>query len=282
MKNGEKRKKSMTSSNNNKKARALVFIVPFLALALAAFRIFVLVEYVEPDTGFYVRGTDIGKMFSALTVFLVAMIFVAGFFTRKIKAPKCLNSQGMSVVFSSALCAFMFATEFIYGIYSLVITQKMDYLLFLECILCVPCVLNHINICTYEVREKNAPQAIFAMSEALFFALRIVEVFMDQETQINISQRSLNILMLCSLMLFSLYEAKFLVKGEEKTIKSLSKYLMSTLATISFTLVAVVPYLAVSLFWNFTATSVVTEVLECCIMIFALSRLLSLEFVSAQ
>lgn len=272
----------MTSSNNSKTAKALILMVAILALALASFRIFVLVEYVEPETGFYVRGTNIGTVFSFLTVLLVAVILAIGFLMRKIKAPSSLDSRSMSVVFSSALCAFMFATEFVYGIFKLVVMQRLDYMLFFQCVLCVPCVLNHINICTYEVREKNTARALFAMSEALFFALRIVEVFMDKTTQINISQRSLNILMLCSLMLFSLYEAKYLVKGEEKTIKSVSKYLMSSLAAVSFTLVAVVPYLAVSVFWNFTANSVVTEVLECCIMLFALSRILSFEFASAE
>ena len=116
-----------------------------------------------------------------------------------------------------------------------------------------------------------------AMSEALFFALRTVEVFMNTTTQMNTSQRSLELVMLCSMMLFFLFEAGTLVEREEGEI-SVSKYCMAGLATIAFPAVAVLPNLVVSLFvWCHDCEFVMMDVLECCVMLFAASRLLTLR-----
>ena len=83
--------------------------------------------------------------------------------------------------------------------------------------------------------------------------------------------------MLCSMMIFFLLEAEFLVIREEGNLKSISKYVMSGIASVVFPFVAVIPYLAVSLFWCFETDFVVMDVLECCIMLFAASRLLTLK-----
>ena len=96
-------------------------------------------------------------------------------------------------------------------------------------------------------------------------------------SQINVSQRSIELVMLCSMMVFFLLESEFLVIREEGNLKSLSKYVMSGIASVIFPVVVVIPYLAVSLFWCFESDFVVMEVLECCIMLFAASRMLSLR-----
>jgi len=100
---------------------------------------------------------------------------------------------------------------------------------------------------------------------------------MDTDSQINVSQRSLELLMLCSMMLFFLFEANFLVENEELNMKNLSKYLMSGVATVAFPIIAVLPYLAVSLFWCYESNFLVMDVLECCIMMFAASRIMTLH-----
>ena len=167
---------------------------------------------------------------------------------------------------------------FIYGIYTLINAGgRINVFLFVQTVLCIPCCLNHVSVCSVEVREKNKPHAFFSMAEASFFAVRIIEVFMDTNTQINASQRSLELLMLCSMMLFFLFETNFLVEREEGNLKSPSKYYMAGLASLAFPFVAVIPYLLVSLFWCFEADCFVIQVLECCIMLFAASRLLTVN-----
>jgi hypothetical protein len=47
------------------------------------------------------------------------------------------------------------------------------------------------------------------------------------------------------------------------------------LATVAFTLVTVIPYLAVCLFWHFNSHNLMIDVLECAVMLYAASRLLT-------
>ncbi len=264
---------------NNKKIKLMLIAAAVAAVLVGLFRVFLLVNYIEPETGFYISGTNMGTAFDIMVVLLVAVIATFGLLTRKTPAPNYLDSKSTVVVFTSALCAFMYISLFLYGIYTVASSAgQTDYFLVAEIVLCVPCCLNHISVCSTEVREKNTPHTLFAMSEALFFAVRVVEMFMDTTTQINVSQRSLGLLMLCSMMIFFLLEAGFLVDREEGGLKSLSKYFMAGTATVVFPVIAVLPYLAVSLFWCFESQFVIMDVVDCCIMLFAASRLLTLKF----
>ena len=112
------------------------------------------------------------------------------------------------------------------------------------------------------------------MCGALFFAVRIIEVFMNKNTQINTSQRSLELVLLCAVMMFLLTEASTLITGEF-ALKNLSKYVASALAVIAMVFIAVIPYLAVSVFWVYRADFVVMDILECCIALYAASRMLT-------
>lgn len=264
---------------NCRKVKIMLLVATIASVAVGLFRAFLLVNYIEPDTGFYILGTNMGNLFNVAVIALVIMIAVFGFFARKTPSPEHLDSKSTVVVFTSALCAIMYLSLLLYGIYKIVSSQDdLNYFLLAEIALCVPCCLNHVSVCSTEIREKNTPHALFAMSEALFFGVRVIEVFMDTKSQINVSQRSLELLMLCSMMIFFLLESEFLVKREEERAKSLSKYFMAGVATVVFPIIAVLPYLAVSLFWCFDAHFVVMDVVECCAMLFAASRLLTLKF----
>jgi len=263
---------------NNRNIKLMLLIATVAAVAMGIFRAFLLVNCIEPETGFYITETNMDTVFTVLIIAMVVLIGFFGFLARKNPAPEHLDSKSTFVVFSSALCAFMYISVFLYGIYSIMGSAgNRNYFLVAEVILCIPCCLNHISVCSSEIREKNTPHALFAMSEAVFFALRVVETFMDKNSQINVSQRSLELVMLCSVMVFFLLESAFLVKREQEEKESLSKYFMSAIATVVFPIVAVMPYLAVSLFWCFDAEFVIMDVLECCIMLFAASRLLTLK-----
>lgn len=264
---------------NGRKIKIMLLIAALAAVAVGFFRAFLLVNYIEPETGFYISGTNMGNTFDIMVIVLVVMIAGFGFLTRKNPVPEHLDSKSTVVVFTSALCAFMYLSLFLYGLCKIFGSQgQTNYFLFAEIALCVPCCLNHISVCSTEVREKNTPHALLAMSEAIFFGVRVIEVFMDTKSQINVSQRSLELLMLCSMMLFFLLESAFLVSRDEESMKSLSKYFMAGVATVVFPVIAVLPYLAVSLFWCFDAQFVVMDVVECCVMLFAASRLLTLKF----
>lgn len=271
--------------SNNKKIKAMVLIATIAAVAAGIFRMFILVNYIEPESGFYIANTNMNVVFNAVMIGIVVLVGVCGFLVRKVQAPAFLDSRSTVVVFTSALCAFMYFSLFLYGIYMLVFQGRQLYLvegtqkyfLYAQVVLCIPCCFNHISVCSSVVREKNTPHALFSMSEAVFFAVRTVEVFMNTDSQINVSQRSLELLMLCSMMLFFLFEASFLVNREEGNPKSIAKFFMAGIATMMYTVIAVIPYLAVSLFWCFESDLVIMDVLECCIMLFAISRLVTLR-----
>ena len=306
--------------SNKIAVRLFIALTAVAAVATGIFRAVLLRKYIDPETGFYVVDTNLDIVFNIAVVAVVAIIAVAGLMTRKTAPPENLDSRSTVVVFTSALCAFMYISVFLYGAYNvmsglshnwsyLVETPPVDafgesspffvrlllvliniapdvssngILFIIQLLLCIPCCLNHFSICSSEIREKNTKHSVFAMSEAVFFAFRMIEVFMDTKSQINASQRSLTLLLLCSAMLFFLFEADFLVKRDEGGLKSLSKYFMAGLATLAFPLISVIPYLAVSLFWCYPAGFLVMDILECCVMLFAVSRLLTLRAKQAE
>ncbi len=286
---------------NNKKIKLLLAITVIAALALGVFRAYLLLNFVEPDTGFYIKGTGMGTLFGILFALIIALVLCAGFSVRRIKAPELLDSGSTAVVFSSALCAFLYISVFIYSFY-VIATGLGDtagiegisflarlvhaapgvtgngLLLCIEALLCLPCAVNHLSICSKEVREKNTANGLLSMAPALFFAVRIIEVFMNTKNQINVSQRSIELVMLCSMMLFFLFEAGFSVNTAEGPYnKTVSKYFAAGLATIALPCIVVLPYLAVSAFWLFEANFIAMDVLECCMVLFAASRLLTLH-----
>lgn len=264
---------------NLNKTKLPVILSLVIAAGLAVFRGAVLANFVEPETGFYIVDTKVGIGFNAAVIAaLVFVLVVTYLFKKKKEDAGGLNSRSAAVVFSSSLCAYLFFSVFVYGMY-LVFTSKTSSLLFVvQVLLCIPCGINHLTICSKEVRENSAVHGFLSMSTAVFFAVRLVEVFMDVTKQINTSQRSLEILMLCAMMMFYLAESDFVVNKKALQPKSAVRYFFFGLCVIVFTAATVVPYLVVSEFvWMSGRGLVILNVLECCIMLFAASRLLTLN-----
>ena len=271
-------KELFMESVKSKKIRVFTLVCLLAALAAAVARTVILTKIVEPDTGLYFANTTFGYAFDAAVLVLIAAVILCGRHIFKHTQGKSeLKSDSTVTVFGSALCAFMFFSVFVYGIYSIWFTDKtMNAFATLQIILCLPCGFNHLMICAKERREKNNSQALLAMSVPVMFATRVIEVFMGVDTQINTSQRSLELLMLCGMMMFYLYEASFLVKNnnEEKGVTPFANYYLSGICTVVLTCITVVPYLLVSVFWVFEADFVIMDVLECCVMLYAVSRLI--------
>lgn len=262
---------------NKKTVRLMLVAVAVISLAIGIFRTFILANHVEPETGFYVRGTTVDVWFGAVVAFTVVLILAFGFIMRKSKAPEYLDSRSMVVVFTSALCIFMYFSVFAYGAYAIFTAKQANLFLYAEVVLCIPCCLNHVTICSKEIREKNSPHALLSMSEAIFFAVRTVECFMDVESQINASQRSLTLLMLCSMMLFFMCESGFMVEREESAT-SASLYAMAGFGVVAFTFISLIPYLIVSFIMpNYETEFVFMSILDCCVMLFAASRIITLK-----
>ena len=263
----------------SKKIGIFVAVSLILAIAVSALRTYMLATVVEVETGLYANSAQWAGFFEIFLLVLVAALIVCGNFvfgkTETFAEP---DSSNTFTVFGSGLCAFMYAALFIGNIFALT-KGVADNALFvvLQTVLCIPCALNHLNICAKEKREKSTTQSVLAVSTAVFFAFRIIDVFMNVKTQINASQRSLELLMLCAIMLFCLYEADFTVEKKEVSKKAFAKYFTLAIATVLLVLVAVVPYLLASMLFMFERTSLLLSVLECCIMIYAIARIFTMK-----
>ncbi len=269
--------------DNVKKIRIVLLAAVVLALALAAFRAVLLVNFVEPDTGFYIAGTNLGTVFYVLLALIVALVVASGVVLRKIDAPKSLSSASSVIVFASSLCAYLYFSLFVYNMY-LIFTKTAGtgiggtLLLVLQAALCIPCGINHLTICTKEQRGSSNVYALLSMSNVAFFAVRLISVFMDQTQQMNSSQRSLEVLMLCAMMMFYLSECGFVVDKTNNAPKSVARYFASGIGVVVLTAITVVPYLvATGFFWGNLKGFAIAEMLECCVMLFAASRLLSIK-----
>ncbi len=270
------------SMSINKKYVKVVMVSVILALVLCAFRVYLLRNYVEPETGYYVTNTNLGTIFGVAFLLVLAVI-AAGAKYSKVKVPESLSSESTAVVFSSSLCGFLFVTVLVCGVYEFVTLKSTGAFRAVELLMCIPCVFSFFCVCAKENRERNIENLIFALAPALFYGIRTIHVFTDTQTQINASQRSLSLVMLCSMMLLFVQEAYFLIPSHEKAEsdkekKSVAfKYAALTLIVMTLALTAALPYIAVSAFWVFDSDFLVMDVLDLCVGVYALTRAMTLS-----
>lgn len=273
-------KELFMTSIKSKKVKVFTLICLLCAVVAAALRIFMLTTIVEPDTGLYTVGSQWGYVFDIAVLAFVVAIAVAGrLMLKNVMNDSVPDSSSTVTVFGSALCAFMYVSLFLYGMYVMITSPMMPKFLYaVQIVLCLPCAVNHLFICARENRRGTGGETMLAFCTPVLFAVRVVDVFMATDTQINTTQRSLELLMLCAMMLFYLYEASFLVKKNDegtKPVNYTARYYIACLAVVVLTCITVVPYLGVSLFWVYKADFVVMDVLEVCVMLYAASRLVT-------
>jgi len=270
------------SKSKNAKIIAVFCTVLALSAVLSAFRTYLLFNCVEPDSGFYIVGSNLNIYFNIAVGVLVAVILLGTLFVIKNKAPEELNSESTVVVFSSSLCGFLFVTVLLYGIYKFVIGDDRSVFLAIELLLCVPSAINFFCICSKSTRDKSAAQTMLSLSPSIFFAVRIIDVFTDTKTQINVSQRSLELVMLCAMMLLFVCESGFLLPDRKDSVTenderaSVAKYFAVVLFTVAFAVVTVIPYTIVSAFWVYESKFLLMDILDGCIGLYAATRMISL------
>ncbi len=261
----------------NKKYTCIVAVSAVLALVLCAFRIYLLRNYVEPETGYYVPGTNLGIFFGVATLLALAVI-VAGAIFSKVTVPEELSSESTAVVFSSSLCGLLFATVIICGVYELAVSKSMGAFRAVELLVGIPCAFSFFSVCASENRDKSVKNLIISLAPALFYAVRTIHEFTDTQTQINSSQRSVTLVMLCAMTLLFVQEAYFLVPDNDKAQDAKEKkkvsvwYSILTLSTMLLAFAAALPYIAVSAFWVFETDFLVMDVLDLCVGVYALTR----------
>ena len=271
---------------SNKKLTALFWTAIALSALLGVFRTYLLINDVEPDTGFYVTGSTAGIYFNIAAAVLCLFILACSFAARGVKMSGELKSESTAVVFSSSLCGFLFLTVLIYGAYRAFLGNSADAFMWIEMLLCIPCMLNFFAVSAKELRNKSAVQTVLALFPAVFFAVRTVDLFTDVKTQINVSQRSLTLAMLCAMMIFFVCEAGFLIPQDEQDEKeqqvNAAKYFGAGLFTVILAITTVIPYLAVCAFWVYESDFLIMDVLDASVCLYAATRIISLAKAKAQ
>ncbi len=254
----------------NKKGIIMTVVLIFIAaLCLCAFRVHLLINFIEPETGFYIHGTQMGTIFKIVTIIACVLVAIVVPLQNKSLKIESLNSESMSVVFFASLCGFLFITTFGFGIYYFANGNIKDVFFMLSMLLCVPSSMNFFWICKKEQRKKSVPQVVLAIFPALFYAVRIISVFMDTTTQINVSQRSLSLAMMCALMLMFVSEAGFTIPEKTQRVYSGARYLTLCLICVLLVLVTSVSYLVVSAFWIYETKFLIVDVLDICAGVYA-------------
>lgn len=262
--------------SKNKKILLMTLAVMLFALILGVFRTYLLVNYIEQETGFYKVGTNIGQVFKLICIAFCALVFVVSLTLRKVNAPENLTSQSTSVVFSSSLCGFVFLTVFGCGIYNMIAGRTTDIFTQIAILLCIPVAANFFLICAREQRKKNVSQTVIAMFPVIFYAVRIIGTFVDSTTQINSSQRSLKLVVMCAIMLMFLYEAEYMIPKNEQKQRSVAKHYAFCLFSYSFALISVVPYILACALWFYQTQFLLMDILDACVGVYALTRAVTL------
>ncbi len=265
---------------NFDKKRAHMFLsVLIMSLILCVFRIILLVKFTQQDTGFYVPGTNLNVFFDALVVLCVALCGFTAYVESKRDFNVKLGSDSNPMVFFSSLCAFMFITVFAVGAYTVVTKKNTDIFFLIEILLCLACFVNFFLVCSKEKRDKSAKHMILTLFVCLFYAVRVIDTFMDVGTQMNTSHRALLLLMLCSMMLFFVTEAGFIADadkedGQNKGLKF--RYVLSGALAGVFVLVSAFPSVVLNAFWVYSSEFLIMDLLDVCVGIYASARFYTL------
>lgn len=265
--------------NIDKKRARLFLSVLLISVILCVLRIILLVKFTEQDTGFYVQGTNVNVLFDGLVVLGTALCTFLAYAESKRDFNAKLGSDSNQMVFFSSLCAFVFVTVFVYGVYMIATKKMADTFFMIEILLCLPCFVNFFLVCLKENRQKSAKQMILCIFVSLFYAVRVIDTFMDVETQMNTSYRTLNLLMLCAMMLFFVTEAGFLAdadkdEGQNKGLKF--RYVLSSALAGMFVLVSAFPSVLLNAFWLYNSQFLLMDLLDVCVGIYVSVRFYSL------
>ncbi len=258
----------------NKKIVAVLLITVVASFAAAVLRLYLFYNSIEHETGFYRYGDVWSKYFAVIVAVLCVFMLAGALLLKNNKAPGELKSESTAVVFASSLCGFVFVTVLALGAYSIYTGKNTGMLFMVQILLCIPCAVNFFSICVKELRERTAVQTLLSLFPALFFAIRIIEKFTDTATQINVSQRSLTLAMLCAAMLFFVCETGFFLPNGNSPC--LSRYFGTGIFTVAFAVITVLPYLVVCAFWIYNSDFLIMDILDACIGLYALTRMASL------
>ncbi|MGN1122622.1 MAG: hypothetical protein ACI4RV_09670 [Eubacteriales bacterium] len=256
------------------------------ALGLACFRAWLLVFNIDVSNGLY-TDTALGTVFGWLLFALLAVSLLIGFFVKKFTFDRPIKNESVMAAFAASVCAVMMAAIFCINVFDMVTGRRAwGVLLVAETVICIPGVIYFFRICVKGANpDANSSQAysLLPLFPALYAAIRTISLFIDVSKPINASQRSFVLLTLVFIMMFFVTEAEYALprdemeqKKKQALLNSLTaKYYALGLAVSCLVLVIIMPYAFASAFWIYDTDTLLYNVMDICLGMYALVRVFS-------
>ena len=226
----------------------ITLIVSAISLAVALFRGFILINFIDKSNGLYTNKMAGTAFLACMIVIALGIIVTYLFLKKKDVCDVPMSSSGKMKKVAYIMCALCFACftalEFTALVLGGVLAKSQLALVAASVI--------YFVIAAFKKQpdgESSTFFGIFGLVPALFAAVRAISIFMDVTTQINSSERSLVLTLLVCVMMMFLNEAeKFKPLDEEEKNKDFQNKISAksyafALAAFAFSVVVFVSHI---------------------------------------
>ncbi|MBP5245306.1 MAG: hypothetical protein J6036_02490 [Clostridia bacterium] len=233
----------------DEKKRRVITCVVFAAIsaALAAFRVFILNNYVEKTNGLYTNAAVGNAFFFAMLALVLIPVATAFVIKWDVKERRPLEKTA-SVRVGAFICMIAFSAFTVYNIMNALKTQKWEIA---PSVLMAFALLSalHFALLAFGKENVSPENSLMPAFPAIFSAAAIIFMFLDTSSQINASDRSYTLLAMVLAMYFFICEAErsVILRKDEMALKALKsaerKFFIAGVISFSVIIAVCVPQL---------------------------------------
>ena len=189
-----------------------VFGVLSLSVVLSIFRIYIIGNVIETDSGFYIRGNRLPDIFNILLV-LAAVFCMTVLFNKKLKMSAAISDikSGWSVFSYISLGISFLACGILYY-FRFTSNVKVDSLeLFIMFLSFFAAILMIVASAAMNKKEKPFSICYMILSPSIWFAICLISEFKGLTTIVAISEYLYEVLTICVIILFFYYFARLFI-----------------------------------------------------------------------
>lgn len=276
---------------NTDKSRIFILIAAALIIAIgfAIVRTVLVINYYNVEEGLYQRGAH--GVTAARIVFAVslAVLAVLSLLLLKKRSFKSLPEANHGVVFTGALCGFMFISSAILSLYyfmptlaraafrsqSLPRTKTNNVVLFimfsLTVVFALVSALYFFWCASTDTKLKKLNYKLLSLMPVLWGIFYLIYMYFKKDTVINSQERAIQQFSVVTVMLYCLSEARF-----HFGIAKYRTYVAVTLVSVVSVITAAVPGFILTAFWllPFSAETIF-DVMQLAFAVYMVCRLIS-------
>ncbi|MBQ7700513.1 MAG: hypothetical protein IJT49_09255 [Clostridia bacterium] len=272
-------------SSNKSRIYILIAAALILAVGFAAVRAILVVNYYDVEEGLY--ASDATGITAVRILFGASLLLlgVLSFLLVKKREFKQMPEANHGVVFTGAMCGFMFISSAILVSYYFLPSHfktvfgsnhgGIDIVLLIMLLLTVlfglASSLYYFWCAATTTKLKKLPYRLFSLMPVMFFIFYLVFMYFKKDTVMNSPERTITQLSAIAVMVYCVAEARF-----HFGIARYRTYTAVSLIAVTSVIVACVPGFLLTAFWvmPFT-TETVYEVLQLAMAAYIIFRLIS-------